>query len=266
MKKTEDLQTLIHVPNRDNPLLQKAIDTINKDVEVQTLWKVNNVNAIDRLGMSDHGLVHFQIVANSAIRISRLLKEANVEFSIEKDYKLSFNHSELVIFLASVFHDLGISIHRDGHEEFSLFLANNLLHGILSFMDTKERVIVTSETLHAIISHRSGGRPLTLEAGIVRVADALDMTKGRSRIPYELGNMNIHSISSAAIDDVEIKKGDKKPVQINITMNNSAGIFQIDDLLNSKLMGSGIEKYVSVQALIKRKTEKKLLQEFVIEI
>ncbi len=261
----KDKEVKIHVPNKDNPILQKVINLINENKEVQTLWRVNNVNAIDRLGMSDHGPVHFQIVANSALRIARLLKEADIKFSLKKDYNLDFNYSELVIFLASIFHDLGISIHRDGHEEFSLFLANNLLHEILSFLDVEEKVIVTSETLHAIISHRSGGKPLTIEAGIVRIADALDMTKGRARIPYELGNVNIHSISGAAIDDIEIKKGEKKPVQINITMNNSAGIFQIDDLLNSKLMGSGIEKYVSVNAFIKRKTEKKLLQEFVIE-
>ena len=31
--------------------------------------------------------------------------------------------------------------------------------------------------MHAVISHRSSGRPLTVEGGIVRVADALDMAR-----------------------------------------------------------------------------------------
>ena len=46
--------------------------------------------------------------------------------------------------------------------------------------------------------------PLTLEAGIVRVADALDMAKGRSRIPFERGRVSIHSLSAAAIESVPL--------------------------------------------------------------
>ncbi len=262
MKKDKDL---IRVPVGQNKLLAKIVKIINENEEVKALWKVNNVNAIDRLGMSDHGHVHFQIVANIALKLTRLLKEAGIEMSITKNFNLSYEYAEVVIFLAGIFHDLGISIHRDGHEEFSLFLANNLLHEILSFMPTEERVIVTSETLHAIISHRSGGRPLTVEAGIVRVADALDMSKGRSRIPYESGYVDIYSVSAAAIDSVEIERGIEKPVQINITMNNSAGLFQVDELLKEKLHKSGLEKFVDIKAYIKRKTEKKLVKEFIIK-
>ena len=55
--------------------------------------------------------------------------------------------------------------------------------------------------LQAITGHRDYGKPLTLEAGIVRVADALDMAKGRSRIPFEHGRVSIHSLSAAAIED-----------------------------------------------------------------
>ena len=131
-------------------------------------------------------------------------------------------------------------------------------------MPVEEKTIVISETLHAIISHRSGGTPVTIEAGIVRVADALDMSKGRSRIPYESGKVDIHSVSAAAIDNVEITKGSEKPIQLNITMNNSAGIFQLDELLKKKIVGSGIEKYISVRAFIDQKTEKKLLKEYII--
>ena len=98
-----------------------------------------------------------------------------------------------------------------------------------------------SEVLHTIIAHRKNGIPYTIEAGIVRVADALDMSKGRSRIPYEAGNVNIHSVSAAAIDSVEINESSDKIIQIVITMNNSAGIFQVDELLKSKLKGSKLE-------------------------
>ena len=34
-----------------------------------------------------------------------------------------------------------------------------------------------AEILHAIIAHRSGGRPLTVEAGVLRIAEALDISR-----------------------------------------------------------------------------------------
>jgi hypothetical protein len=219
---------------------------------------------MDRLKMTDHGPIHFQIVANIALKIARMLKKAGTPLSITKDYDLSQSHGELVIFLTSIMHDLGMTISRHGHEEFSLFLANNLLREVLDFLPTQEKTIVISETLHAIISHRKGGMPLTLEAAIVRVSDALDMSEGRSRLPYQEGNVDIHSLSAMAIDKIEIKDGTKKPVHIKITMNNSAGLFQVDELLKSKIKGSGLEKYISVKAYIERGTEKSLIKEFTI--
>lgn len=252
----------IRVPVRSNTLLEKALAIINEDVEIKTLWRVLNVNAIDRLGMTDHGPVHFQIVANIAIRLARILTKHSVEMAITRDYELSHDHAELVILLGSLFHDLGMSISREGHEGYSLFLANGILHRILDFLPVDERTIVISETLHAIIAHRSGGKPYTIEAGIVRVADALDMSEGRSRIPYQAGKIDIHSVSAAAIDRVEIQEGEEKPIQINIWMNSSAGIFQVDELLRQKLLGSGIEKYVKVDAYIREGEEERLVKEF----
>ncbi|NLF49657.1 MAG: HD domain-containing protein [Leptolinea sp.] len=252
----------IHVPYRAGSLQEKALAVINHDVEIKTMWRISNVNAIERLEMTDHGPVHFQIVANIATRLARILVKNNIDMSIVKNYSLSNDHAELVILLASIFHDLGMSINREGHESFSLFLANSILHRVLDFLDVEERTIVTSEVLHAIIAHRSGGNLYTVEAGIVRVADALDMSEGRSRIPYELGKIDIHSVSAAAINRVEIAEGTSKPIQINIYMNNMAGIFQVDELLKQKLVGSGIEKYIIISAYIDEEDEQKLVKEF----
>lgn len=262
MQPKKPSQIDIRVPLHGNTLLEKVLQVINQDVEIKTLWRVINVNAIDRLGMSDHGAVHYQIVANIALRLGRILHKSGVEMSITKNYELPIEYAELVILLASLLHDLGMTISREGHEEFSLFLANGILHRILEFLPVEERTIVTSEVLHAIIAHRSDGKPYTIEAGIVRVADALDMSEGRSRIPYEAGKVDIHSISAAAIDRVEILEGTDKPIQINIWMNNSAGIFQVDELLKRKLLKSGLEKYVKVRAFIESTTEKKLVKEY----
>ena len=96
----------------------------------------------------------------------------------------------------------------------------------------------------------------------MRVADALDMAKGRSRIPFEAGQVNIHSVSAAAIDKVVISRGESKPVRIDIQMGNSAGIFQLDELLKEKLHGSGLEPYVEVAAEIEGETERSLVHVF----
>jgi metal-dependent HD superfamily phosphatase/phosphodiesterase len=99
----------------------------------------------------------------------------------------------------------------------------------------------------------------------VRIADALDMSSGRSRIPYEAGKVNIHSLSAYAIESIEIKEGKERPVMIDIHMSNSAGVFQVDELLKEKMDKSGIEQYFEITASISGETEKKLLKEFIIK-
>lgn len=259
----QDQHVAIHIPARHNPILQQVIERVNADEELYALWTAMNVNAVTRLGMSDHGPVHFQIVSNIALKLLRQLIESGVTPSIVRDHKMTNNDAEVVVVLGALLHDLGISIHRIDHEQYSLFVAqpkiDDLLDGLYSIHD---RTIIRSETLHAIIAHRSDGRPMTVEAGVVRVADALDMTKGRSRIPFEAGQVNIHSLSAAAIEKVEISKGHDKPIHITVAMSNSAGVFQLDDLLKEKLHGSGLEKYVEVEATIEGDTEKKLVTVF----
>src|SRR5665213_1510373 len=111
----------INVPLGSNKILKKIIDRVNANKELATLWRINNVNAIDRLGYSDHGYTHFQVVANMALRISRMLVKHGVSMSIVKNYDLPNDYAEIVIVLASVLHDIGMSINREGHEELSLF-------------------------------------------------------------------------------------------------------------------------------------------------
>jgi uncharacterized protein len=260
-KKTLDA-IKIEVPLQGNKILESVLSNINHNIEIKTLWKIMNVNAIDRLGMSDHGPTHFKIVANYGLKIIRILTKHKIEMSIVDDFGLTNDHAEVVVFLASIMHDLGMSIHRDGHEEFSLFIARDLLKEILSFMPDEERIVVTSEVLHAIISHRAYGKTSTVEGGIVRIADALDMGKGRARISYKRGEINIFSVSDNAIYRVEVDEGNVKPLKIKILMTNPAGIFQIDDLMKEKIKGSGLEKYIEVDAFITEGGSEKLFKEF----
>lgn len=253
----------IHVPTNGNKLLSTALRIINENKEINTLWKVINVNAIVRLGMTDHGPVHFQIVTNGALRILRLLIKRKIEMSITKNFGLSNDYAELVVLLASLLHDIGMSIDREGHEEFSLILTNTLLREIINFLPAEEKTIVISEVLQAIINHRSGGKPITIEGGVVRVADALDMTKGRSRIPYREGNIDIHSVSAKSINEVTIEEGRKTPVLIEVIMNHTAGVFQVDDLFKSKVINSGIEKYLEIKVYLIRNRKKILFKDFI---
>ena len=172
--------------------------------------------------------------------------------------------AEVVVAAGALLHDIGMSIHRAGHESYSLFLAERKLRELLAdvYHDPAERTVVIAEALHAIIGHRRRGEPYTVEGGVVRVADALDMAHGRSRLPVESGQMGIHAISAAAIDRVEISAGSERAVRIEISMNNSAGIFQVDDLLATKLRGTPLDGNVEVVAKVEGDSEKRLLTEF----
>jgi uncharacterized protein len=253
----------LHLPARHNPTLQSLVERIGTDDEIYAMWECANVNAVTRMGMSDHGPVHVRIIANIALKLLRLLIAAGIQPNIVGDHGLTIQDAEVVVVLASLTHDLGISIHRVDHEQYSLFIAQaKIREWLQGLYDTRAATIVRSEALHAIISHRRDGRPLTVEAGVVRVADALDMAKGRSRIPFEAGQVNIHSLSAAAIDKIEISAGEVKPIRIAVTMTNSAGIFQLDELLKEKLHGSGLEPYLEVEAKVEGEAEKKLIQVF----
>lgn len=250
----------IHVPTRGNRKLDRLIENANADEQLKAWWLVAGVNATKRLGMSDHGWVHIQVVTNIALRILRLLAKRGVEPSVFKDFGMDRRDAEVIVAAGAMLHDVGMSIHRADHEAYSLFLAADKLEQLLDgIYDEPERSVIAAEVQHAIIGHRRNGTPLTIEAGVVRVADALDMAAGRSRVPFEAGQKNIHALSAAAIDGVNISAGEVKPVRIEIAMNNSAGIFQIDELLGNKLKGSGIERYVEVAARVDREHEARLL-------
>jgi uncharacterized protein len=260
-------QMRIRVPVRANKKLRTVIDRVNKDPQVKGWWHVSNVNAVARMGINDHSWVHIQIVTNIALKLLRQLTKHGVEPAMVSDYGMERDDSEVVVALTALTHCVGMSVHRKGHEDFSLFLAEPKLRELLTgIYDEPERTVVVSEVLQGIISHRADGEPLTLESGILRVADALDMEQGRSRIAFERGRIGIHSLSAAAIEEVEISDGEEKPIRISIRMNNSAGIYQVDGLLKAKLRGSGLEPYVEVIAHIDTEAEKRLVPLYEIDL
>jgi metal-dependent HD superfamily phosphatase/phosphodiesterase len=252
----------VRAPTRGNRRLESFIDAVNSDDQVRGWWYMAQVNA-ERLGMSDHSWVHMQIVLNISLRLLRLLVKAGVEPAMVADHGMRDRDAEVVVAGGALLHDIGMSIHRADHEEYSLFLAQSALDRLLAdAYKQPERTVVAAEILHSIIGHRRRGEPYTVEGGVVRVADALDMAQGRTRIPIETGHEGIHSISAAAIDEVRISAGEDHPVRIEIQLNNSAGIFQVDDLLATKIRGTPLEGKVEVIAEIEGETEKRLLSGF----
>ncbi len=257
----------INVPVRGNRKLRTLIERVNADDQIKGWWHVSNVNAVARMQINDHSWVHIQIVTNIALKLLRQLTKHGVEPGLVRDFGLEQDDAEVVVVLGALFHCVGMSIHRHGHEDFSLFLAEPKMRELLvGLYGEPDRTVIVSEALQAIISHRSDGEPLTVDAGIVRVADALDMAKGRSRIPFERGSVSMHSLSAAAIEDVTISDGEDRPIKIEILMNNSSGLFQVDGLLKAKLVGSGLEPYVEVVAHIDTETEQRLVQVYRLEI
>jgi metal-dependent HD superfamily phosphatase/phosphodiesterase len=219
--------------------------------------------AIERMGYTDHGPTHVKIVANLALKLLRILVERQVKPSIVRNYGMKNDDAEVVVVLGAIFHDLGMVVSRHDHEKYSVLIALEFIEKCLTpiYME-EERAIICSEVLHAIVAHEQPNKPLTVEAGIVGIADALDMEAGRARIPFESGKIDIHAVSALSIEKVEIIEGEKKPITIKITMSNSAGVFQIDELLKPRIEKSGLQEYFHVIAEITGEKERKIIEKF----
>lgn len=252
----------LNIPVKQNKKLEAVVQRLDEHVTLNTYWSCSNITAIDRMGINDHGPVHIRIVANLALKILRMLIEAGVQPSVEKHHKLTKDDAEVIVVLAAALHDIGHIVHRVNHEPFSVALAVNLLPDLLKdIYAERERAIITAEVLHAIYAHETHIEPLTVEAGVLKIADALDMEEGRARIPFKAGSLTIHAVSASAIEDVQLRKGEKRPICIEIKMANSAGIFQIDNLLKEKLKHSGLAEYFEIRAEITG-DEKKLVERY----
>ncbi len=257
----------VAVENRGVPgetKLERVKQALARSPRVRMLSTCSNITAIDRLKINDHGPTHVRIVTRIALRLLELLHGAGVRLGVE-DHGLGYEDAQVVIVLGAALHDVGHAIHRADHELFSMVLAPTLLDELLEEVyEEPARTVILAETMHAIWAHRTAVRPLTVEGGILKVADALDMEKGRARIPFQVGEPTIHSVSALAIEKVRIGPGEKKPVRIHVRMTNSAGIFQLDSLLKEKLQTSGLREYIEVSAEIEGE-EKKIVGRYALD-
>jgi metal-dependent HD superfamily phosphatase/phosphodiesterase len=232
--------------------LTDVLERIEGDAEIQALLSAQNVNPVTRKRYNDHGKKHVTIVRNRALCLYDLLKESGLAFNGAGDQGLDEADEAVIVALAATLHDIGHIVHRDDHPYYSIPLAADLLDRFLKelpYYDIEERIRLKGEILHAIICHHTEEEPLTTEAGVVRVADALDMEAGRSRIPYERGGRGINTVSSQAIKEVRLQRGDDREVLVEILMTNAAGVYQVDNLLKAKVRDSGLEDCLRIVAI-----------------
>jgi len=267
------LSYVFNIPYRSNPKLKAVMEKVKDDKKLKTYWRCANVMAIERMGYTDHGPTHVKIVANISLKLLRILVEKKlITPSIVEDYGMKNDDAEVVVVLGSIFHDLGMIVQRKDHEKYSAFLALEFFDKVLTpTYSEEEKAIITSEVLHAIVTHEESptveltNRILTKEAGIVGIADALDMESGRARIPFQSGKVDIHAVSALSIEKVDIElaeAGAAKPINIKIKMSNSAGVFQIDELLKPRIVNSGLQPYFHVIAEITGEKETRIIEKF----
>lgn len=242
------------------PSIVKMFHLLESDKYVQGYLQMANVMAVDRLMYNDHGPVHSKIASGSALEIFKIIIE-NITPTTVKDHACSLEDAKVIVLCGAYLHDIGNVVHRVNHHIHGCTIASPILDRLLKKAYPKRRGLslkLKSEILHAIFSHDEEVQCLSVEAGAAKVADGTDMAQGRARIPYRTGKVDIHSLSALSIRQVEILKGKRKPVQIVVNMDNPAGVFQIEQVLERKINTSGIENLVEVIAVQKGKRIKRM--------
>jgi len=253
MKVAEEVLALI-----DEQGFKKAKDMWNflfTDQEIEGVIKAANRLAVKYLNYTDHGLDHVAIVCRNVLEILAIVKDKIIPAFIQQDLG-DYDDVAVICLAACYLHDIGHIVHRDFHELTSSYLAKDLIYNKLKKMypNVNKRMEILSHIQHAILSHDDEIKCLTPEAGFVTIADGLDICEGRSRKPYDLGKVDIHSISALSISKIEIRKGTKKkPLRLNIYMISEAGVFQVEEIFLPKLRTSGLAEEVEINTLVNGK-------------
>ncbi len=234
------------------PKTKKMFEMLVNDGEVRADWDLSNFIAVKKLKYNDHGEVHAKIVAASALIMLDLLLENNVTPDFMAEGGGDSDDEHLIVLAAALLHDIGNQIYRKNHPLHSSYLAIPVLDRLLPeiYTDLENRTEVRGFILNSIYAHDAGVPDFIIEAALVGIGDGTDMTKGRGRMAYDLGSLSIHVVSALSIERVLILHGKEKPIELVVEMSNSAGIFQIEEILGKKIIGGPLEKYISLRAVL----------------
>lgn len=260
-KLIEEASSAIRADLQGFPRALAAYEALRGDPEALAHWDMANYITMRKLGYNDHGRVHAFITGAASMALTELLLDAGVHGDVMDSGVGDADDMYLTVILGTMLHDIGNQIHRVGHEAHGVMLATPILDRILGplYPDPFKRTKIRAFILGAINSHDLNPAPLTLEGGITAVADGADITKGRGRKAFALGSVDIHSISALAVDQVVIERGRGKPVLINVTMNNSGGIFQVEEVLAPKVIRTPMRRFVELRATLRPEGEERIL-------
>ena len=224
---------------------------LKSNPKVQSYLRTANRMAVSRLGYTDHGPVHAEVATYNALRIFDILHETFKPNVVAEEIG-DIDDARLVVVAATYMHDMGMTIHRNEHTQASVNLAAPILEDKLEdiYPDPGRATDIFSMILHSIYAHDDDTQCLTLEAGITKLGDGCDLTKGRTIVPFHKGKVDIHSVSALAIRDVIPKKGKEKPLQITVAMDNPAGVFQVQAVLQKKISTTGLQDQIDVIVLV----------------
>lgn len=260
-KLIESAQASLRSDLSEYPRALAAFEALQNDPEALAHWDMANYITMRKLGYNDHGRVHAFITGAAGVTIAHLLLDAGVKPDLIESGIGDADDVLLTVILGTMLHDIGNQVHRAGHEMHGVNLALPILDRIMTplYTDTFKRIKVRSFILGAINCHDLNPPPLTIEAGITAVADGTDITKGRGRKAFKMGSVDIHSISALAVDQVVIEPGDQRPVRISVTMNNSGGIFQVEEVLASKVINTPLRDYIELRAATRPSGDEQIL-------
>ncbi len=231
----------IHEELQNHPNALKMFGILQNDPETSHYLSLANYIAVRKLGYNDHGPIHAKITAANALKLLRIILDSK-ELPLDSTTGLGMNEDDahLIVTVGGYMHDIGNAVHREEHEMLSLILGKSILERLLPevYPEENKRTAVLEQVLHILYSHDEAENALTMESAIVVIADGCDITKGRGRLSYDLGKHDIHSISALSIENVEIRKGQTKLIEIYVEMSNSAGIYQVQETLGNKVAKS----------------------------
>jgi len=235
-----------------------ALELLLHDEELQAAQEYANTVSIVRLGYNDHGPVHMRTVAMNVLIMFRLLRQAGIQASLEKDGCGDLEDSLTAALCAAILHDLGMGVGRQDHEIHSVYLALPILNRILAEIhngNLQKQAMIRALTLECISGHMGARTIHSIEAGVLQIADGCDMTKGRARIPLAIGQAvktgHIHQYSANSIEEVIIDAGKEKPIRIDVHMSNDAGFFQVEEVLLKKIAGSTAKPFIELYAQVR---------------
>jgi len=227
------------------------------DEEIYLYHSYANSVSVRRLGYNDHGPVHARITTYNAFKILRLLHIEGVKTSLEEEEVGTYEDSLVATLLGCFVHDFGMAVTRDAHEWHSITLADTYIRKYLGLLypdDIARQIVLRSVAHEAIVGHMAHTRIHSIEAGVVLIADGTDMSRGRSRIPLNMerdpmvGDM--HRYSANSITRVDIQAGENKPVRIAIAMDDVTGLFQLEEVLMTKVKASPIMSHLEIVGIV----------------